>query len=347
MTDVRTPFRPRALALLVAAGAALSAGRAAAEPGRERAAPAVFASEAEAASRFQRGVVLYQEGDFAPALIEFRRAHELAPNYRVLYNIAQVHYMLGEYAEALRAFEQYLEQGGAALKAERRTAVEAEIARLRLRVGTLALTANADGVEIAIDDVPIGKTPLAAPVPVSSGRRRVVASKDGRSAVRIVEVAGGEHLEIRFDLPARPRPTEPLRPAADRGASTTPARGGASAAGPAVPLWPWAATAVLAAGAGVSGALALTTTSALTTRRETFGSTREEREALDDRRRALSLAADALAGAAVVMGGVSLYLTLARGGPAPAAERGARGSARAGRAAITLTPAGVRIQGAF
>ena len=43
----------------------------------------------EARERFQRGVDLYKEGSFDAALAEFNKAYELAPNFRVLYNMAQ------------------------------------------------------------------------------------------------------------------------------------------------------------------------------------------------------------------------------------------------------------------
>jgi tetratricopeptide (TPR) repeat protein len=44
----------------------------------------------EARMRFTRGVKLYHEGSYDAALAEFTKAYRLAPNYRVLYNLAQV-----------------------------------------------------------------------------------------------------------------------------------------------------------------------------------------------------------------------------------------------------------------
>src|SRR5262245_54376929 len=62
----------------------------------------------EAKQRFDRGLELYAEGEYPLALIEFTRAYELVPNYRVLYNIGQVCIQLGQYANARRALEEYL-----------------------------------------------------------------------------------------------------------------------------------------------------------------------------------------------------------------------------------------------
>ena len=45
-----------------------------------------------AQGHFQRGVELYGERNYDGALAEFSRAHELSPNYRVLYNLAQTYF---------------------------------------------------------------------------------------------------------------------------------------------------------------------------------------------------------------------------------------------------------------
>ena len=75
---------------------------------------------ADAQSHFERGVKLYQEGAYDAALTEFERAHQTAPRYEVLFNIAQVHYQLHEYAAALSAFERYLEEGAYEISDDRR-----------------------------------------------------------------------------------------------------------------------------------------------------------------------------------------------------------------------------------
>src|SRR4051812_42949552 len=62
----------------------------------------------EAQRRYVRGKDLYEENDFQAALVEFRRAYDLAPNYKLLYNIAQVCYQLQDYPGALRTFNKYL-----------------------------------------------------------------------------------------------------------------------------------------------------------------------------------------------------------------------------------------------
>src|ERR1043165_5818761 len=70
--------------------------------------PASDSSVKEAGKHFQRGVTLYNEADYRAALVEFKRAYEIAPNSAVLYNIGQTYYQLQNYAAALVALGRYL-----------------------------------------------------------------------------------------------------------------------------------------------------------------------------------------------------------------------------------------------
>jgi hypothetical protein len=266
----------------------------------------------EAAQRFQRGLELYKEGDFKAAQVEFKRAHEISPNYRVLYNLGQVSYQLRDYVAALRSFEAYLEQGGREVPAARRTQVTTEIARLRTRVGRLAIEVDVPGVEVSVDDAFVGRAPLAEPVLVSAGQHRVAALKPGAPApvVKTVEVGGGDKVEVTFELksaptPApeavakkapdvRPPPPPPPPPPENR-----------------VPMYvTWGATGVLAGGAIVTGLLARGQEAELEDRRTTVPVSRGELEDVRGRMKALALTADALGVAALVVGGVATYLTV-------------------------------------
>src|SRR5688572_20736629 len=77
----------------------------------------VFAADAptqeqikDAGRHFQRGVALFSEADYPGALVEFKRANEIAPNAAVLWNIGQTQYQLRNYAAALTTFEKYLNE---------------------------------------------------------------------------------------------------------------------------------------------------------------------------------------------------------------------------------------------
>lgn len=153
----------------------------------------------EAEKHFESGVSLYGEHDFKGALAEFQRAYQLAPNSAVLYNIGQTDFELQDYAGSLDAFTRYMAEGKPS-KA-RQQEVAATIESLKSRVGTLEITTNVDDSTILVDDVSQGRSPLARPVTVSVGQRKITVSHDGYpSANRIVTIASGDAVKIEMDL---------------------------------------------------------------------------------------------------------------------------------------------------
>ena len=160
----------------------------------------------EARGRFLRGVELYRDGDYRGALIEFNRAYQTAPNFRVLFNIGQTCVELQDYACGLKAFEKYLADAKSDGPADRRTTAENEVKRLQRLVGHIRLVVDQPGAEVLVDNVSIGKTPLPEPILVSAGRRTVqVVLAPNPSALRAVDVAGGDRVEVKIDLGEAPK----------------------------------------------------------------------------------------------------------------------------------------------
>jgi hypothetical protein len=260
-----------------------------------------------AATHFRRGVELYDEADFTTALVEFRRAYETLPDFHVLYNIGQTQYQLQRYAHALRAFRRYLDEGGAGVSPVRRAEVEREITRLEGRVARVRVTGDA-GIEVFVDDESLGKTPFREPLIVSAGAHRIRAASPGATPfTRAVELAGGD--EVAFALPALPAterpPSEPAVPAPEPSSR----EGGGSVDPVAVG---WTVTGILAAGAVGTGIAALGASSDVEEKkRKAPGAvTAHELDSAADRAKTLALVTDILGGAALVAGGVSLWLTL-------------------------------------
>jgi len=178
---------------------------AAAEPTKE--------AKEEASRRFQRGRELFNEGDYRTALVEFRRAYELAPNYIVLYNIGNVQFQLLDYAGALDSFEKYLSQGGANIDPKRKADVDRDIEKLRSRVARVEITTSVPDADITIDDLPVGKTPFNKSLVLNPGRHKITAIKEGRlPASQTVEVASGDTPSVKLDLPEKPLNQSPQPP---------------------------------------------------------------------------------------------------------------------------------------
>ena len=270
-------------------------------------------AQKEASTHFQRAVQLYSEADYRAALVEFKRAYELAPHVTVLYNLGQTHYQLQNYAEALTTFERFLAEGGTTHRSE----VESAVNVLKTRVGKLDITTPAAGWEIAVDDEVVGKTPLAKPVAVSIGRRKLSASKPGENAVtRFVEVAAGETAAVSLaagGAPAKPEGTEPPPPVVDRGVSPLIIAG-------------WVGTGALAVGAVVTGVLASSKASDLKDARNAFPGNKSDIDSKSSSVKSLALVTDILGASAIILGGVTLYFTLTKPSSTTTARLGTSGS---------------------
>lgn len=163
------------------------------------AAPA--SGRAEARERFDRGLKLFEEGDNAGALAEFKRAYELVPNQQVLLNIGLVYAAMNRPVEASDALGKLLADPGA-LAGERLSRARSLHAEQDKRVGRLQVTTNVPAT-IDVDGVDTGKTPLAAPLRVAGGTHLVgVAAPGHLPARREVSVAGGATAELSFTLEA-------------------------------------------------------------------------------------------------------------------------------------------------
>lgn len=253
----------------------------------------------EAGKHFERGVSLYEEADYRAALVEFRRAYEIAPNAVVLYNIGETYYQLQNYAAALTALERYLAESGE--QAEHRADVAKTIDILKTRVGKVEITTNVPGCEITVDDEFVGKTPFTAPVSISIGRRKITAMRAGLPPdTRFVEVAAGDTVKAQLALVApvekAPEPIVAAQPAGGTNLAT---------AG-------WITTGALGAGALVFGALAWKASSDLKDARGTFGVSHDDLDSKAHRVQVYSWIGDGLGIAAIVVGAVSLKLTLSK-----------------------------------
>ncbi|HVJ91364.1 MAG TPA: PEGA domain-containing protein [Labilithrix sp.] len=248
-------------------------------------------------AHFDRAVELYRESDFRGAIIEFRRAYNVAPNYRVLYNIGQTCLELHDYSCAIQAFEKYMGEGGEEIPAERRAQTEQHIARLATLVARVTVTVNRPGADVLLDDVSVGKSPLSSPLVVGSGHHRITATLSPHSpATKAIDVAAGDRIDVALELadvaPATPAVAAPVLVPVALPVVHRPSR---------VPVWIGLAfTAVATASAVTFGVLSLSADSNLDSKTDTQGLTKSSLESAQDRLRTMSLATDISIGAAVV-----------------------------------------------
>ena len=301
---------------------------------------------AEARSHYQKGLELYEESAFDAALIEFQRAYDTAPTYKILYNIGLVYRQLNDYAGSLRSFQKYLDEGGKKVDAKRRAEVEREIEKLRGRVAKVKLSTNVEGAEVLVDDLEVGETPLDDPLVVNAGKRKISVIKAGySSAARVLKLAGGDEVELELELkqsgsgaatsPPAGKPDEP----GDKPTEPTPPVEEASGGG--FPWLPWAITGALAAGTAVFGVMTLSAERDLQSERDSV-TTRQKLDDAEGKTRTLAIVTDVFLVATVVSAGISLWITLDSPSGEPAEKEKASRPLELG-----IGPGSVQLRGAF
>jgi hypothetical protein len=170
-------------------------------------------SPSAAADRhFRRGVALFDERSLVEAANEFELAYRAAPDYRVLFNIGQVRYQLGDHAAAYEAFRRYLADGGDRVAADRRALVENELRGLERLVAKVRIVVDTRDARVSLDGRPIGTGPLATVVVINPGRHEVTAVADGRApASSTVDAPPGSVTEAALHVVEPPPSIEPPR----------------------------------------------------------------------------------------------------------------------------------------
>ncbi len=270
----------------------------------------------EAGTRFKKGLDLFKDGDYQAALIEFRRAYELAPNYNVLYNIGQVYFQLQDYPNALTALQRYIAEGGKNIPSSRHADVDKDIEKLLARVANFNIVTNVVDADITIDDVSVGKSPLTKSIMVSAGKHKITASKAGfTSTTKVVEIASSETQNVPIDpvkIEVAPPPVV-VAPPVEAGTPPPPTElppPPPPAPTRSVPVAGIVVTSGLTVGAVVMGVLALGASSNLSTLRQSSTATRDSLDSAHDKTVAYALVTDILAGSAIVAAGVTLYVGL-------------------------------------
>ena len=294
------------------------------------------AQKTEARARYERGLKLYDQGSYEAALVEMRRAYELAPTYKILYNLGLIHRQLNDYAAALDAFTQYLAEGGKKIDPKRHAEIEHHIADLKPLVATVTITVDVAGAEVTIDDAVVGTSPLNAAVTVNAGKRKISAKIVGKPpATRVITVAGSDTVSVKLELaePAIKAPPTETNVAAKPTEPTKPKESGKQ-----IPWVAWGVTGVLATGAVTTGILALSSASSLDDKRGTPNVSKDDLDSASSRTKTFALVTDILIVGTIAAAGVATYLTI----KAPKASDTASTKVHVG-----VAPTGFAVFGAF
>jgi hypothetical protein len=195
------------------------------------------------------GTEAMRVSDFAHAADCFQRAYELYPSPNLRFNIGVALDKLGRVAEAVDAFEEFLEATPEAADEAHRFA-GARLAKLAPQVARLELTVEPAGATVRVDGQRV-RWPRPGGIPVAVGERRVRAEQRGRAPAE-QQVTATLDGPVTLTLRLAPLPPDPPAP---RPALVRPR----VAAAPRVPLyrrwWVWTAasavTVAVALGVGL------------------------------------------------------------------------------------------------
>jgi hypothetical protein len=160
-------------------------------------------SKEKAKSYFERGVVLFNAGDWEGALENFLVSYEARPHGRLKLNIGVCQYKLGKYAEAGNSLEGFVAEEGASSPRALVEQAQGILSAVKDKVGILLLEANENGAEVKVDGTSFGETPVVSGIHVEPGSHDVlVSAADGRQWSVTVQVEAGESKEVFVTLAA-------------------------------------------------------------------------------------------------------------------------------------------------
>jgi hypothetical protein len=189
-----------------ASPSALPAGSAAPATERPQAGVASLSDSlvGEAKQEYESAKLLYNDGDYAGALLKFQRAHMLSKDPRLLWNMAVCEKQQRHYAQVLVWTQRYLAEGAAMMSADDRREATELVNVVQTFVSPLWVVCDEPDAEVWLDGVRIGTTPMTQPVIVDMGSRQVRVRKPGfREVTQAVEAAGsGKELRVAVKLEA-------------------------------------------------------------------------------------------------------------------------------------------------
>ena len=150
-----------------------------------------------AKAEFEAAKILYQDNDFANAIVKFQHAYDLASDPRLLWNIAACEKNLRHYTRALAAIGRYQREGGASLTDEDRNDATELDKVLRTLISNLTVLVSEPGADVFVDEEKIGTSPLTESVLVDVGKRALRVHKAGfKDFIETREAQGATTLTV-------------------------------------------------------------------------------------------------------------------------------------------------------
>lgn len=138
-----------------------------------------FAYAQDSDVEWQQGVQLRAAGRDAEALAHFQRMHAASGSARTLAQVAFAEQALGRWGAAALHLDQARANPDAWVQ-RRRQVVEQARAEIASHVGQVELLIEGDAVDVELDGVVVGRSPLPGPIPATAGTVALRLLRGGR-----------------------------------------------------------------------------------------------------------------------------------------------------------------------
>ncbi len=202
-----------------------------------------LAGPEEAKVHFERGAQAYKEARYEEAIEGFSKAYAEDPKPILLYNIAQAYERLGDTANALRAYRDFLREGPSD---EDREVIDKRIHNLEKRLQSrglqqLSVFASPTGARVFVDGKQVGEAPWTGEL--APGRHRIRVEHEGYGTYERELLLGpdrAQDMDVTLKADGAVSPTPAPGPQADTGTE------------PTISVWTWTALGVTTAALATS-----------------------------------------------------------------------------------------------
>jgi hypothetical protein len=147
----------------------------------------------DAKRHFTNGVHMFEDRNFAGALVEFEASYQKNPTAVALQNIAVCQKGLFRYADAIGTLERMLRDFATQLSPEDKQAAEDAIRDMSALLGTVVVKVTPPDAKVSINDAILTPEAAKSPVRLAAGEYRVVAEAPGYARQeKMVTVVSGQ-----------------------------------------------------------------------------------------------------------------------------------------------------------
>ena len=260
-------------------------------------------------AKLKPGIALVKAHDYEKAITSLSKAYASTKDARALYWLGHAYQESGRNADALRTYKQFQKESGLGATDPKSIEVLGNIQTLSMQVAFVTVTAT-EGATITVDDVEVGKAPLAEAIYVEPGKHAVAATLDGRSTSKPIDVAMESRSTLDLAFAEKPKPVaapvvvpvQPSKPVIVKHSS------GAGSRIDGVTIGGLGIATALAAGSVFFGVKAMGSASDFDSRKGELGVSREELDSLQNDTRMQAGVSLGLGLAALATAGVTLFV---------------------------------------